>query len=357
MEKTNPSVYNAKKLWTIHDDLGCDGWEISAHAASAPDHEPIQGKQYPDASYIRLNNSLKRRIGTLNCGHSAMPIIMGINEPQYTDEELEQFRRNNEQGFEYGGKHYTQYEATQRQRGLERSIRKRKRQILIDEKLGDTEQLPVDQTRYVVLRDEYRRFSKAAGLRTQQERMNVPGFGPKQAKGAETAWKSAEEAHKQWLKSIGAENTEFADLAFYKRARYNNNTDYKLLRQYANDVEAGWISPLSGFENYRNLHNRIQTEIVGKPAANGTVITGQVPHFMQRVIGTMVDPEKFKRDLQVIRRSGVEFEEIKATIFSPIEVGNVQTRASGQRSVKLFGEKCIVTINPDTGELIQTNPL
>ena len=26
-----------------HDDFGCDGWEISAHAASAPDHEPIQG--------------------------------------------------------------------------------------------------------------------------------------------------------------------------------------------------------------------------------------------------------------------------------------------------------------------------
>lgn len=171
-----------------HDDLGCDGWEISAHAASAPDHEPYQGKQYPDASYIRLNNSLKRHIGTLNCGHSAMPIIMGINEPQYTDEELEQFRRDNEQGFEYNGKHYTQYEATQRQRGLERSIRKKKRQILIDGKLGDKDQLPIDQTRYVVLQDEYRRFSKAAGLRTQQERMNVPGFGPKQDRVAEKGY-------------------------------------------------------------------------------------------------------------------------------------------------------------------------
>lgn len=177
-----------------HDDLGCDGWEISAHAASAPDHEPYQGKQYPDASYTRLNNSLLRRIGTLNCGHSAMPIIMGLNDPQYTDEELERFRLDNEQGFEYEGKHYTQYEATQRQRGLERSIRKKKRQILIDEKLGDTEQLPIDQTRYVVLRDEYRRFSKAAGLRTQQERMNVPEFGPKQVNPAE---KSAETIAKQ----------------------------------------------------------------------------------------------------------------------------------------------------------------
>jgi hypothetical protein len=163
-----------------HDDLGCDGWEISAHAACAPDHEPIQGKQYPDAAYTRLNNSLKRRIGTLNCGHSAMPIILGINDPQYTPEELERFRQDNEKGFEYNGKHYTQYEATQRQRGLERSIRKQKRRILVGEKLGDKEQLAIDQTRYVVLRDEYARFSEAAGLRTQQERMNVPGFEPKQ---------------------------------------------------------------------------------------------------------------------------------------------------------------------------------
>ena len=59
-----------------HDDLGCDGWEISAHAASAPDHEPIQGKQYSDAAYTALNNALVRRIGTLNCGHLAFPIIL-----------------------------------------------------------------------------------------------------------------------------------------------------------------------------------------------------------------------------------------------------------------------------------------
>ena len=55
-----------------HDALGCNGWEISAHANSAPDHEPIQGLQYSDAAYEELNNSLVRRIGTLNCGHVAM---------------------------------------------------------------------------------------------------------------------------------------------------------------------------------------------------------------------------------------------------------------------------------------------
>lgn len=168
-----------------HDDLGCDGWEISAHAASAPDHEPIQGKQYSDAQYTALNNSLVRRIGTLNCGHAAFPIILGVNSPQYSAAELEQFRRDNEKGIEYEGKHYTTYEATQRQRKLERAIRKQKRRILIDEKLGDKEQLAIDQTKLVCLSDEYARFTKAAKLRSQRERANIPGFGPTEARAAE----------------------------------------------------------------------------------------------------------------------------------------------------------------------------
>lgn len=168
-----------------HDDLGCDGWEISAHGGCAPDHEPIQGRQYSDKEYERLNNSLVRRIGTLNCGHSAMPIILGVNEPQYTPEELEKFREENEKGIDYEGKHYTLYEATQRQRSLERGIRKRKRQILIDEAVGDKDKLQADQIRLVRTQEEYHRFSKAAGLPKQYERMEKAGFTWKHGKAAE----------------------------------------------------------------------------------------------------------------------------------------------------------------------------
>ncbi|MCI8594973.1 MAG: hypothetical protein HFF09_06960, partial [Oscillospiraceae bacterium] len=48
-------------------ELGADGWEITAHANSAPDHEPVQGRQFKDEEFRKLNNSLKRRIGTMNC--------------------------------------------------------------------------------------------------------------------------------------------------------------------------------------------------------------------------------------------------------------------------------------------------
>lgn len=109
-----------------HDALGCNGWEISAHANSAPDHEPIQGRQYSDAEFQRLNGNLARRIGTLNCGHVAFPILLGINSPQYTDAELEAFRQDNARGVTYEGRHMTGYEATQYQNRIERNIRTQK---------------------------------------------------------------------------------------------------------------------------------------------------------------------------------------------------------------------------------------
>lgn len=160
-----------------HEDLGADGWELSAHANSAPDHEPIQGKQYTDAEYEALNNSLVRRIGTLNCGHNAFPIIIGVNEPQHTPEELEKFREDNEKGVTVDGRHYTGYEATQMQRKLERAIRAQKRRVM----LAGEKDLPAAKVKLARLRQEYSRFSTAAGLRTEDERLYVSGFGRKQA--------------------------------------------------------------------------------------------------------------------------------------------------------------------------------
>lgn len=174
-----------------HDDMGADGWEISAHAASAPDHEPIQGKQYSDAAYRALNDSLVRRIGTLNCGHAVFPIILGVSRPQYTEEELKKFREDNASGITYQGRHYTLYEATQLQRRVERAIRTQKRRVLLAEgNPADKGRLLTAQTRLTLLDQEYKHFSRAAGLRTQQERAEAAGFGPGQATRAVQEYKN-----------------------------------------------------------------------------------------------------------------------------------------------------------------------
>lgn len=158
---------------------------------------------YSDAAYKRLNNSLRRRIGTLNCGHSTHPIIMG-SPPQYSPGELEQMRTANEDGIMYEGRHYTGYEATQRQRNIESAMRRKKRRILVDEATGDAEKLQADQIRLQLQRQEYARFSKAAKLRTQGERAETTGFSWKQAKEADSEYKRVAKAANS-MYDIGSE--------------------------------------------------------------------------------------------------------------------------------------------------------
>lgn len=159
-----------------HDELECDGWEISAHSGSAPDHEPYQGRQYPDKKYEALNSHLQRRIGTLSCKHLAFPIVIGVNSPQYTEEQLQQMAQENAQGITYEGRHYTQYEASQMQRDIENNIRMLKNRVLADKENKDSSQLQIDQIRLNVLNEQYNRFSSAAGLRTAPERLLIGGF-------------------------------------------------------------------------------------------------------------------------------------------------------------------------------------
>lgn len=166
--------------------------------------------------------------------------------------------------------------------------------------------------------------------------------------------KVVESHYREWSKSIGADNS-IKTLAEYYDVKYNDSPRYELLQRYARDVDSGWISPLSRFDNYEALYNQVQTEIVGTTASNGVVITGQSLYFMQRVIGTMVDPQKLRDNLRIIRRSGVDIEEIKAAIFSPERVDLPVSRQDGMRSIRFIGETCAVTVNPDTGMLIQTN--
>ena len=158
-----------------HDELGANGWEVSAHYASAPDHEPIQGKQYSDADFERLNNSLKRRIGTLHCGHVASPIILGMMSPAYDNEQLEDMRKKNSDGVTIDGRHYTQYEAKQKARALERNVRRKKRAYIAARASGDKVWEQEAQSAVGQAQSNLIKWNRQAHLTTQMERTYTPG--------------------------------------------------------------------------------------------------------------------------------------------------------------------------------------
>ena len=121
------------------EEFGADGVEISVHEHPAPDHAPIQGHQYSKEAFEKLNASLKRPISTLNCYHYIFSIVLGVSEPEYTQEQLDQINRDNEKGFKMDGKHYTQYEGTQMQRRLETKVRQLKDRQIVARAMGDEE--------------------------------------------------------------------------------------------------------------------------------------------------------------------------------------------------------------------------
>lgn len=330
-----------------HDALGCDGWEISAHANSAPDHEDIQGRQYSDADFERLNNSLKRRIGTLNCGHVAMPVILGVSSPQYTEAQLQALKDENAKGLTYEGRHMTGYEATQYQNRIERAIRKQKRRILLSDKTGDKEQLLADQVRLTRLNQEYRKFNAAMGFKSRQERLEVVGWGRKQAGKTSAA---VQKKHKQWLKSIGAEETELNTIVKYYDGKYNKTEEYQLIKGYNNAVEKGDISPLVDFSVYKDTSQKIQQVMVGQKTATGVKIESFATHFIDRVIGQVAEPHPGKR-------LGVSVETALEVLQNPIKVGEIREKSESDMRQTFFGEKAAVTLDVHNGRLIQVNPI
>ena len=156
--------------------FGADGVEISAHSPCAEDHLSIQGKQYSNAEFKKLNGNLERPIGEYNCRHFVFSIVLGVNQPSYSQKMLNQMNRESQSIIEYEGKKYTKYEATQVQRKLETAIRKEKDRQIIARASGDKDGVSIAQSNITTLTHKYNDFSKIAGLNTYKNRLSVSGY-------------------------------------------------------------------------------------------------------------------------------------------------------------------------------------
>ena len=152
--------------------FGADGVEISAHGMCAADHENIQGRQYTKAEFEEIQASLRRRIGTWNCGHRTFSIVLGISSPAYSKKELREMHELNHTPVEYNGKTFaTRYEASQEQRRIETAIRYAEDVRTLATASGDTALATEMDEAINTMNREYRNFSKAAWLQTRRDRI------------------------------------------------------------------------------------------------------------------------------------------------------------------------------------------
>lgn len=159
------------------EKLGTNYFEVSWHSGARPTHQVWQGRVYSKEELESVCG-----LGTVtglcgaNCYHSYSPFTPGITPRTYTDEQLEKMNAEENKPVEYNGKNYTKYEATQRQRRLETTMRAQRQKIKLLEEGGADEQAIINaRARYVKTSDEYVNFSKSVGLSQQWDRVTVGG--------------------------------------------------------------------------------------------------------------------------------------------------------------------------------------
>lgn len=160
----------------VGEELGADGVEVSAHSPCAEDHLFINGRQFSKKEFEKINSNLERPVGEYNCRHFVFSIILGVNKPSFTGNQLRKIREDSLREVEYEGKKYTAYEATQVQRKLETEIRRQKDRQIIARSSGDKTEIANAQQKISQLTSKYNDFSQKAGLDTYKNRLVVSGY-------------------------------------------------------------------------------------------------------------------------------------------------------------------------------------
>ena len=159
-------------------ELGTNDYETSYHIGARPEHQVWQGKVFSHEE-LRLICGLGTVTGLCgaNCYHWYEPFIRGVSARNYTDDELERMIRSENIPRSYNGKEYTIYTALQKQRSMERTMRKQRQDIaLLKEGEADDLSIVAEKSRYRNTMQQYVDFSNAIGLPQQKDRIYMDGL-------------------------------------------------------------------------------------------------------------------------------------------------------------------------------------
>lgn len=155
-------------------EIGAAYVEVSAHIGARVSKDPIanhagwQGKVYKlegsDPKYPNLTEKTGypgdiQGLGGVNCRHRMFPFFPGISVPNPYKVDPEENKKV--------------YEATQRQRAMERGIRATKKRLIVAKASGDMEKAKEYRTKLTAQQKQIEKFCKDNNLRRQTEREMV----------------------------------------------------------------------------------------------------------------------------------------------------------------------------------------
>ncbi len=129
-------------------------YKVPAHNGARPEHAAWQGKVFSLSGKSRKYPDFRKSTGYgtgaglkgWNCRHDFFPFFED-SAPAYTQEELAEFENRK---VTYNGEEMTEYDATQKQRAMERRIRATKRELAgYDAGIGATDSEALKEELYV----------------------------------------------------------------------------------------------------------------------------------------------------------------------------------------------------------------
>lgn len=155
------------------EKLGTEYFEVAWHSGARPSHAEWQGRVWSKQQLYDVCG-LGTVTGLLgaNCYHEYYCFFPGISERNWTDDWLEEQNRKENAPKEWRGKEYTTYEAKQKQRQMETSMRAQREKVqLLQKGDADPDEVMLARCKYQAQLDEYARFSKKMGLKQERERI------------------------------------------------------------------------------------------------------------------------------------------------------------------------------------------
>ena len=158
--------------------------------------------------------------------------------------------------------------------------------------------------------------------------------------------------YKKLFEVLGKDNMPVS-VAKFQDMKYNDSEDYKLVNGYMKSVEKGEISPLVGFEYFKDYHNELSKSLVGATLSNGMEIKEVSFHFTARSIGThnWASPNNSPEIMKRLNHRHVPLNDILECISN----GKIKRKTTNSILFELPG-KCLVSYNPINHKLIQCNP-
>ena len=163
----------------LADQLEVELVEVTAHGGARPEHAKWQGRVFSRNGDVEIDGvkykDLRKatRYGYadglcgVNCRHSFNPYVPGTSRT-WSDKELAKLE---EKTIEYNGVKMTEYEASQKQREIERYIRKQKRIAAALDAVG--EDSSAYRSKINTANKAYNDFTEQTGLKQQRERLQI----------------------------------------------------------------------------------------------------------------------------------------------------------------------------------------